>query len=278
MFGSFGTKRTILVVVGTFTSLGATLAITPPRLSEPPMQMTSPTGDITNEEVAAGDITTPEPSSSVSESLINPDCVTEKPTLLSPIVIPGLAGGVDEDEDVDGDDGDYEEDDEGEDDEGEDDEGADVGERAGEKTGSNPLPATTVAPLNTNNSSNPIDCPPTNTPSKPSATTPGKPASTAAPIRPALKTGSYLGQRVETRYGPLQVKITVKNGKITAVSAPFIPADDGRSRTISNAAIPVLITEALRVQTGTVNGVSGASYTSAGFRTSLAAAIIKAKN
>jgi uncharacterized protein with FMN-binding domain len=296
MFGSFGTKRTILVVVGTFTSLGATLAITPPRLSEPPMQTTSPTGDITNEEVAAGGITTPEPSSSVSESLINPDCVTDKPTLLSPIVIPGLAGGDDEDdededdededdedEDDEGEDdeGDYDEDDEGdydEDDEGEDDEGADVGERAGDKTGSNPLPATTAAPLNPNNSSTPIDCPPTNTPSKPSATTPGKPASTAAPIRPALKTGSYLGQRVETRYGPLQVKITVKNGKITAVSAPVVPADDGRSRSISNAAIPVLITEALRVQTGTVNGVSGASYTSAGFRTSLAAAIIKAKN
>ncbi len=155
MFGSFGTKRTILVIVGTFTSLGATLAITPLRLSEPPLQMAPPTGDITNEEVAAGDITTPEPSSSVSESLINPDCVTDKPTLLSPIVIPGLAGGDDEDdededdEDEDGadDDGDYDEDDEGE----------DVGGRAGDKTGSNPLPATTAAPLNPNNSSNPID-------------------------------------------------------------------------------------------------------------------------
>ena len=271
MFGSFGTKRTILVILGTFTSLGATLAVTPPRFSEPPMQLTPPPTEISNDEVPAGDVTAPEPSSSISESLVNPDCITSTPTSLSPIVIPGLSVGDDDDEDE----GDGEDEDEGED-EG-DDEGDDD-ERFGEKAGSYPPPGANTAPLTQTSPSTTTECPPVNSPLKPSSTTPGKPASAPAPIRSTLTTGSFLGQRVETRYGPLQVKITVTNGKITSVSAPVVPSDDARSRSISKAAIPVLITEALRVQTGTVNGVSGASYTSAGFRTSLAAAIIKAKS
>jgi len=87
------------------------------------------------------------------------------------------------------------------------------------------------------------------------------------------------------RYGTLRVVITVKKttraGKvtrrITAVSVPVYPNESGRSAYISENAIPILRSEALRAQSASIDLVSGATYTSEAFAGSLQSAILKAK-
>jgi uncharacterized protein with FMN-binding domain len=87
------------------------------------------------------------------------------------------------------------------------------------------------------------------------------------------------------RFGPLRVVITVKKttkGKqvtrrITAVSVPIYPNSSGRSSYISENAIPVLRSEALRAQSVNIDLVSGATDTSDAFVSSLQSAILKAK-
>lgn len=99
-----------------------------------------------------------------------------------------------------------------------------------------------------------------------------------APTTPSnLPTGNFAGDKVSTRWGPVQVEITVKNGVITAANALAFPDGDRRSLSISQQAIPYLIEQTLGVvKSSEVMGVSGASVTSGGWRTSLQSAIKKA--
>ena len=100
----------------------------------------------------------------------------------------------------------------------------------------------------------------------------------AAPTTPTnLPSRNFAGDKVSTRWGPVQVEITVKNGVITAANALAFPDGDRRSLSISQQAIPYLIEQTLGVvKSNDVMGVSGASYTSNGWRTSLQSAIKKA--
>ena len=132
----------------------------------------------------------------------------------------------------------------------------------------------------------PVTPTPTATEAKPSPTVPGaknpgtKPPGTQAPIAPPqnnLPSGVFAGNTTNTRWGPVQVEITVKNGVITAANALAFPDGDRRSLSISQQAIPYLIEQTLGViKSSEVMGVSGASYTSNGWRTSLQSAIKKA--
>ena len=87
------------------------------------------------------------------------------------------------------------------------------------------------------------------------------------------------------RFGSLQVVITVKKTtvgkkvtrKLTAVSVPVYPDHTGRSQYISDNAIPILRSEALRAQSARIDLVSGATYTSDAFASSLQSAILKAR-
>jgi uncharacterized protein with FMN-binding domain len=76
------------------------------------------------------------------------------------------------------------------------------------------------------------------------------------------------GQSVMTRWGPVQVAGTVSNGKLCEVHAVVWPSGDGRSIQINDYAIPQL--DAQAAQSGTqFDGVSGATYTTEGYRQSL---------
>jgi len=87
------------------------------------------------------------------------------------------------------------------------------------------------------------------------------------------------------RCGSLQVVMTVKKTtvgkkvtrKLTAVSVPVYPDHTGRSQYISDNAIPILRSEALRAQSARIDLVSGATYTSDAFASSLQSAILKAR-
>ena len=83
-------------------------------------------------------------------------------------------------------------------------------------------------------------------------------------------------RNLTTWWGPVQVEITVSNGQITNVSTLQYPNGDRRSLNISNQVLPWLQQEALRTQSTNITGISGATYTSNGFRTSLASALQKA--
>lgn len=80
--------------------------------------------------------------------------------------------------------------------------------------------------------------------------------------------GEVTGQVAMTRWGPVQVAGTVADGKLTEVHAVVWPTGDGRSIAINDYAIPILDSEASQVGTS-FDYVSGATYTSEGYRQSL---------
>jgi uncharacterized protein with FMN-binding domain len=92
-----------------------------------------------------------------------------------------------------------------------------------------------------------------------------------------LANGTYTGSVEETRYGPMQVEIVVSGGKITDVKALQLTDSDPRSQQISNDAAPVLRSEVLAAQSASVATVSGATFTTEGYLTSLQSALDKAK-
>ena len=81
---------------------------------------------------------------------------------------------------------------------------------------------------------------------------------------------------VQTQFGDVQVEIKVSGGRIVDVQALQLPSDHRRSQSISNYAGPLLRTEALQSQSAQIDGVSGATYTSAAYAESLQGAIDQA--
>lgn len=93
-----------------------------------------------------------------------------------------------------------------------------------------------------------------------------------------LKDGTYTGQSTDTRWGPVQVRITVSGGRITAAEAVDYPMNNGRDQQINRYAIPQLQNETLQAQSAQIDMVSGATYTSEGYTTSLQSAIDQARS
>jgi uncharacterized protein with FMN-binding domain len=113
----------------------------------------------------------------------------------------------------------------------------------------------------------------------PAATSgPPVPTPSDAPVAPAApaaaaSSGTFDGSVVQTQYGPVQVAVTIANGSVTEVTALQLTNDGGRSVMISNHAAPILRSEVLTAQSALVQNVSGATYTTNGYLTSLQAAL-----
>jgi uncharacterized protein with FMN-binding domain len=95
---------------------------------------------------------------------------------------------------------------------------------------------------------------------------------------PSATTGTYsdgtaTGSVVSTRFGDVQVEVTVSGGTITDVTALQLPDSDNRSRRIATAAEPVLREEALTAQSANIDLLSGATYTSEAYAQSLQSAL-----
>jgi len=120
--------------------------------------------------------------------------------------------------------------------------------------------------------------------SSPAGQLPASPGS-ASPPRSSNKSGSatskpgasgtYTGNAADTRWGPVQVRITVQGGKITASGAVQYPRGNGRGTQINGFA-PVLNQEVLQQQSASIDTVSGATVTSDGYLQSLQSAIDQA--
>ncbi|MET7650017.1 MULTISPECIES: FMN-binding protein [unclassified Streptomyces] len=89
----------------------------------------------------------------------------------------------------------------------------------------------------------------------------------------ATGTQTLTGDSVQTRWGPVQVRVTLKNGKLTDVTAVAYPQENPRDQQINAYAIPQLTREALSAQSADIDTVSGATYTSDGYRQSLQSAL-----
>ena len=89
--------------------------------------------------------------------------------------------------------------------------------------------------------------------------------------------GSFAGSDVVTKFGDVQVSITVRRGRIVDVQYLKLPFDRARSASISQQAAPLLRQEVLAAQTAHIDSLSGATYTSDAWASSVAAAIGKAR-
>jgi len=105
--------------------------------------------------------------------------------------------------------------------------------------------------------------------------TPTATKTTAAPA-PVSKgvSGTFTGPTVNVNYGNVQVQITVKDGKI--IDATALQAPSGRNDRWTKMALPILKKQTLSAQSASIQGASGASYTSYGWFTSLQGALAKA--
>jgi uncharacterized protein with FMN-binding domain len=107
------------------------------------------------------------------------------------------------------------------------------------------------------------------------ASTPGT-SSPSSGTSGSAATKTVTGAAADTMYGPVQVKITVKNGKLTAVDAVVYPQQDPRDAQINAYAVPALDREALAAGSAHIDAISGATYTSGGYISSLQSALDKA--
>jgi uncharacterized protein with FMN-binding domain len=121
-------------------------------------------------------------------------------------------------------------------------------------------------------SSTPSD---TSTPSASATPAPSATASSPAASTPSAATGTktVTGTAVDTRYGPVQVKVTFEGTKITSVDTVQYPSESGRDVEINSQALPILQQETLSAQSAQIDTVSGATYTSEGYIQSLQSAI-----
>ena len=83
------------------------------------------------------------------------------------------------------------------------------------------------------------------------------------------------GKVASTAYGPVQIQLIKKAGKIVKVAVLVQPTNTLHDVQIGEFAFPKLISETLAAQNGKIDAVSGATYTSAGYIQSLQSALDK---
>lgn len=105
-----------------------------------------------------------------------------------------------------------------------------------------------------------------------SSTTSGT-GTTSSPVVAAV---SYTGGVADTRWGPVQVRITVRGGKITRARAVQYPQGTNVDAQINNYALPILDREVVQKQSVSIDAISGATVTSDGYLQSLQSAIDQA--
>ncbi|NYJ07315.1 FMN-binding protein [Petropleomorpha daqingensis] len=101
-------------------------------------------------------------------------------------------------------------------------------------------------------------------------------SSSGATSGTSTASSTVTGSVASTRWGPVQVELTVANGSITDVSVLQYPSGNGRDQQINARALPVLIQETLDAQNAKIDMVSGATVTSEGYLESLQSALDKA--
>ncbi len=110
--------------------------------------------------------------------------------------------------------------------------------------------------------------------SSPSASTAA--SAGAATTTVAYANGTYTGSAVSEPWGTFQVQAVINGGKLTNVVVVSEP-QDGHSTRINSQAVPTRTQSAIAAQSASIDAVSGATWTSQSYMTSLQAALDQAK-
>lgn len=139
-------------------------------------------------------------------------------------------------------------------------------------TASAPAAVSATAPTDTSAAGNQTTS--IGTGSNSSSSTSGSSSTNAASSSASSKTAT--GNVINTRWGPVQVRIAVTNGKLSSVTAIQYPNGNPRDQEINASAIPTLTRETIAAGNAKIDMVSGATYTSLGYISSLQSALNKA--
>jgi uncharacterized protein with FMN-binding domain len=106
----------------------------------------------------------------------------------------------------------------------------------------------------------------------------GAPATGSAGAAPpgTGTTQTVTGQVADTRWGPVQVQLTVAGHRITDVAVVRYPNGNRRDQEINSQALPILVQETIAAQNANIDMVGGATVTSDGYLRSLQSALDKA--
>jgi uncharacterized protein with FMN-binding domain len=88
--------------------------------------------------------------------------------------------------------------------------------------------------------------------------------------------GTVTGDVAQTRWGPVQVALSVAGGKVTDVQVVEYPHENPRDAEINSYALPILVQETVDAQSADIDMVSGATVTSQGYLSSLQSALDRA--
>jgi uncharacterized protein with FMN-binding domain len=142
--------------------------------------------------------------------------------------------------------------------------------------------AAAVTPSTTNTTSNTVAAATATSGTTTGGTTTGTTTATAAATTTTTTTsgaytdGTYTGNTVTEPWGNFQVEVTISGAKITSVTVVQAPSDS-KSSSINSRAVPVLTQAAIAAQGSSIDLVSGATWTSRSYITSLQSALDHAK-
>jgi uncharacterized protein with FMN-binding domain len=139
------------------------------------------------------------------------------------------------------------------------------------KTSAAAVTSNASSPATTSSSSEPStgSSSPSSSPSSSGSTSSGTSSS-------STNTKTYTGSVAQTRWGPVQVQITVQGDKITKVTVLQQPNGNQKDAEINSYALPILVQDTLSAQSAQIDMVSGATVTSDGYLTSLQSALDQA--
>lgn len=115
---------------------------------------------------------------------------------------------------------------------------------------------------------------PSSTGTAPTASAPprsDKGTSVVPPTTTGVRTGT--GQDIPYLYGDIQLRVTERGSTITGIQVVEEGATDPRSAQINSEAVPMLQQEAMSAQSANLDGVSGATFTSAAYQQALQSAL-----
>ncbi len=120
---------------------------------------------------------------------------------------------------------------------------------------------------------------PSSAPASPSPSASGSPTDSPSPSpspSPTGANGSFTGSDFPNRFGDVQVKVIISNGRITDVQPMQMPQDRAESAYISQVAGPMLHDEVIQAQSAQIDIISGATYTSQSYAQSVESALQQA--
>ena len=135
----------------------------------------------------------------------------------------------------------------------------------------NPISSALTAPKSLAPAKSPAASTTTSTSGQPVPTSTS--TSTTSTVPPVTVTRSATGPTEQYGYGTIAVKVTVTGTKITDLSTPGHYEHAQYSQQLAAQVLPMLRSEVLQAQSANISGISGASYTSQAYATSLQAAL-----